>query len=50
MVRDRRDNPIDKQKQCSPLCWRELLQSAFSGIYPSDQQLERMMDHLERTP
>lgn len=31
-------------------CWRELVENAVSGIYPTDQQLENMLEHLERTP
>lgn len=30
-------------------CRRELLQRALSGRDPEDQQLEKMLDHLERT-
>lgn len=30
--------------------WREVLLDALSGLYPTDQQLEQMLDHLERTP
>lgn len=29
-------------------CWREILFSALSGFYPTDQYLETMFDHLER--
>ena len=32
------------------LCWRDLISQAVAGIYPSEQQLEHMLDHLERTP
>ncbi len=31
-------------------CWKEVLESAMVEIYPTDQQLEQMRDHLERTP
>ncbi|MFK7764551.1 MAG: hypothetical protein AB8B62_14925 [Roseobacter sp.] len=30
-------------------CWREMLFSALSGFYPTDQHLETMFDHLERS-
>ena len=30
-------------------CWREVLVGALSGLYPIDQHLEQMLDHLERT-
>ena len=30
--------------------WREVLLEALSGLYPTDHQLELMLDHLERTP
>ncbi len=32
------------------VCWREVLEAAMCGIYPSEQQLEHMLDKLERTP
>lgn len=30
-------------------CWRELLFGASSGFFPADQQLEKVLDHLECT-
>ncbi|MGR3504127.1 hypothetical protein [Pseudaestuariivita sp.] len=32
------------------VCWRDILQTALHGLYPSDEHLERLLDHLERTP
>jgi hypothetical protein len=34
--------------RCERPCWREMLLVAMAGLYPSDQQLEHMLDHLER--
>lgn len=31
-------------------CWREVFLGALAGLYPSDQHLEQMFEHLERTP
>ena len=31
-------------------CWREILSNAFTGLYPTDQNLEKFLDRLERTP
>ena len=31
-------------------CWKELLEGALAGLYPSDEELERMLDRLERMP
>ena len=30
--------------------WKEVMDAAMCGIYPSDEHLERMLDYLERTP
>ena len=43
----RRPRPAERE-ECT--CWREMLFGALSGLYPTDQQLEQMLDHLERTP
>ena len=32
------------------LCWHDIVSAVFAGLYPSDQHLETMLDHLERTP
>jgi len=32
------------------VCWRDVLEAAMCGIYPSEQQLEHMLDKLERMP
>ena len=29
-------------------CWKEILESALMGGFPTDQRLEQMLDHLER--
>jgi hypothetical protein len=34
--------------KAEPICWREILDSALSGLQPADQQIERMLDYLER--
>ena len=50
---------MSEQKQQKPFpstirdgkpCWIELLIGAVSGIYPSEQQLEKMLEYLEGTP
>ena len=33
-----------------PTCWREVLFGALSGLYPTEERLEQMLDHLELTP
>lgn len=33
--------------QYQTLCWREMLEAAVSGLYPSEGQLERIFDRLE---
>ena len=32
------------------LCWRELVQLAMDGFFPSDQRLEHLLDRIERLP
>ncbi|MEL7516793.1 MAG: hypothetical protein AAFY84_18030 [Pseudomonadota bacterium] len=44
---ERRPRPAEHEVRT---CWREVLFGALSGLYPTDQQLEQMLDHLERTP
>ena len=44
---EHRLRPVDREERT---CWREVLLGAPSGLYPTDQQLEQMLDHLERTP
>ena len=29
-------------------CWKEILESAIVGRFPIGQELEQMLDHLER--
>ena len=43
----RRLRSVDREERT---CWREVLFGALSGLYPTDQKLEQMLDHLERTP
>lgn len=31
-------------------CWQEFLEVMRETIYPTNQQLEAMLDYLERTP
>lgn len=35
--------------QDQTLCWREVLEAAVAGLYPSEGQLERIFDRLEGT-
>ena len=44
---ERKPQPPERQVRT---CWREVLFGALSGLYPTDQQLEQKLDHLERTP
>ncbi|MEM9496425.1 MAG: hypothetical protein AAGA28_00775 [Pseudomonadota bacterium] len=37
-------------RRLETLCWREYLGAALSGVYPSEAQLEKMLDRLERMP
>ncbi len=44
---ERRPQPAE----CEPRTyWREVLFGALSGLYPTEERLEQMLDHLERTP
>ena len=36
-----------QDRQEPVLCWREILQTAFGGVFPSDHQLDSLMDHYE---
>ena len=42
----RKSSPTDREE---PTCWREVLFGAISGLYPNDQQIDQMLDDLERT-
>lgn len=48
MGRNRLDQLKDIRKRSDKPCWHELLAATFTGLYPSDQNLEQMLDHLER--
>ncbi|MEM9580540.1 MAG: hypothetical protein AAF891_07610 [Pseudomonadota bacterium] len=50
MKRHNTDTETDMKRFSERPCWREMLLNAMSGLYPSDQKLEQMMDYLERTP
>lgn len=43
---EHKPQPADSEERT---CWREMLLAVLSGLYPTDQQLEQMLDHLERT-
>jgi hypothetical protein len=41
---------IVKQEREPQLCWREVIQLAMDGIYPTEQRLEQLLDRIERMP
>ena len=50
MGRDQQTQMSDDIRREDQICWRELLLGALSGLYPTEEKLEQMLDHLERTP
>ncbi|WP_299154477.1 hypothetical protein [uncultured Tateyamaria sp.] len=50
MAKTQKREGTDAIKRCERDWRRELLQEAMMGAVPADQCLERMLDHLERTP
>ncbi len=49
MAEDSRTPPPADDKDRERPCWREMLHGALAGINPLDDQLERFIDHLEKT-
>ena len=48
MGRKERDQAEPKVNRQETPCPKEILTAAASGAYPCDQQIEPMLDHLER--
>lgn len=48
MGRNRIERISRDRLQADRSCWREILQDALSGFSDTDQQLEKLFDHLER--
>ena len=44
------DDPNGQTHEDPPLRWSEILLMALDGLYPSIEQLEAMIDRMERTP
>ncbi|MEO0913197.1 MAG: hypothetical protein AAFY59_09440 [Pseudomonadota bacterium] len=42
--------PPKPEEREQSLCWMEVLRAAFDGLYPTDQSLEDLLDHIEGTP
>ena len=44
------DETTGEQNRETRLCWRELVQLAMDGVFPTDQRLEQLLDRIERMP
>lgn len=48
MGRDRKATQSLSRHPAEKPCCKELLAAALAGLFPTDEQLETLLDHLER--